>query len=82
MVKMTKDLRGACCLMFEAETTTKTATTTTTTTTTTTIAQKMRGKAAKAAMAAKAPMAGRQKKTDWNFFGNLPVISMFAEEAQ
>ena len=64
MVKMKKDLRGACCLMFEAETTT------------TTIAQKMRGKAAKAAM------AGRQKKTDWNFFGNLPVISMFAEEAQ
>ena len=51
--------------MFEAETTT-----------TTTITQKMRGKAAKAAMAA------RQKKTDWNLFGNLPVISMFAEEVQ
>ena len=34
----------------------------------------MRGKAAKAA---KAAMAARQKKTDWNFFGNLPVISIY-----
>ena len=46
------------------------------TTTTTTITQKNEGQGSQGSYGCKA------KETDWNFFGNLPVISMFAEEVQ